>query len=209
MKPFVSLVGSGAVLRIDNVDTDQIIAAEDCKRLTKTGFADVLFARWRAKPDFFLNRPEYAKASILIAGENFGTGSSREHAVWALRDWGFRAVFASSFGDIFRRNALKNGLLAIQLEGALLERLRRLVEVSPELKISILLTEQTITVADQSISFIVDDRARWLLVNGYDEIAVTLNKVAQIERYERAREEWLPTHLPSPPEPSNVVRVRP
>jgi len=209
MKPFVSLVGRGAVLRIDNVDTDQIIAAEDCKRLTKTGFADALFARWRAKPDFFLNRPECAETSILIAGENFGTGSSREHAVWALRDWGFRAVFASSFGDIFRRNALKNGLLAIQLEGALLERLRRLVEDDPELNISILLTEQTITAAGQSIPFIVDDRARWLLVNGYDEIAVTLTKVAHIERYERAREEWLPTLLPSRPEPSSAVRVRP
>jgi 3-isopropylmalate/(R)-2-methylmalate dehydratase small subunit len=209
MKPFVSVVGRGAVLRMDNVDTDQIIAAEDCKRLTKSGFADQLFALWRAKPDFFLNKPEYANASILIAGDNFGTGSSREHAVWALRDWGFRAVFASSFGDIFHRNALKNGLLAIQLEGAILERLRQLVEHSPELNISILLTKKIITVADQSISFSVDDRARWLLLNGYDEIAVTLNKVAQIERYERAREEWLPTHSPSLPEPSNAVRVRP
>ncbi len=209
MKPFVSLVGRGAVLRIDNVDTDQIIAAEDCKRLAKSGFADALFARWRAKPDFFLNRPEYAKASILIAGENFGTGSSREHAAWALRDWGFRAVFASSFGDIFRRNALKNGLLAIQLDGALLEWLRRLVEDNPELNISVLLKEKTIAVAGESIPFTVDDRARWLLLNGYDEIEVTLTKAAQIELYERAREEWLPTHLPSRPEPSNVVRVRP
>jgi 3-isopropylmalate/(R)-2-methylmalate dehydratase small subunit len=209
MTPFESLVGRGAVLRIDNVDTDQIIPAEQCKRLTKTGYADALFARWRAKPGFFLNRREYAKASILIAGENFGTGSSREHAVWALRDWGFRAVFASSFGDIFRRNALKNGLLAIQLEAALLEWLRGLVEDNPGISISILLREQTITVAGQSIPFAVDDRARWLLLNGYDEIAVTLTKVAQIERHERARDEWLPTLLPSQPEPSSTARVRP
>lgn len=209
MTPLVSLVGHGAVLRIDNVDTDQIIPAECCKKLTKTGYADALFARWRAKPDFILNRPEYAKASILIAGEHFGTGSSREHAVWALRDWGFRAVFASSFGDIFRRNALKNGLLAVQLDGALLEWLRRLVEDRPEADISIALREQTITVAGRLIPFIVDDRARWLLVNGYDEIAVTLTKVDQIERHERAREEWLPTLSPSRPEPSNAVCIRP
>ena len=193
MTPFIILVGRGVALRRDNVDTDQIVPAEFCKRVTKVGYADALFAQWRKEPDFVLSRTETAGAPILVAGANFGTGSSREHAVWALRDWGFRAVFASSFGDIFRRNALKNGVLAITVDEPRLAWLRSCVEADPALEITIDLEQQTVAAAGRAIGFEIDSRARWLLLNGYDEIAVTLRHAPEIRRYEHVRAEWMPT----------------
>jgi 3-isopropylmalate/(R)-2-methylmalate dehydratase small subunit len=196
MTPFITLVGRGVALRRNNVDTDQIIPAEFCKRLTKAGYADALFAQWRKEPDFVLCRAASAGAPILIGAENFGTGSSREHAVWALRDWGFRAVFASSFGDIFQRNALKNGLLAIKLDETELAWLCSRVEADPALEIKIDLEQQSIAAAGRAISFKIDSRARWLLLNGYDEISVTLRHAPEIDSYEQVRAEWMPTLRP-------------
>lgn len=193
MIPFITLVGRAVALQRDDVDTDQIVPAEFCKRLTKAGYADALFAQWRKQPDFVLNRAESAGAPILVGGANFGTGSSREHAVWALRDGGFRAVFASSFGDIFRRNALKNGLLAITLEHEQLAWLRSRVAAEPALEITTDLEHQTIAAAGRAIGFDIDSRARWLLLNGYDEISVTLRHAHKIDSYEHARAEWMPT----------------
>lgn len=206
MNRITILSGRGVVLRRNGVDTDQIIPAEHCKRLTKTGYANALFAGWRAEPEFVLNQADSVGASILIAGENFGTGSSREHAVWALRDSGFDAVLASSFGDIFQRNSFKNGLLAIKLDAEPLEWLRSLAEKRPKSTISINLDEQDIRAADRRIAFSIDNRARWLLLNGYDEIAVTLSYADQISRYEQNRPHWLPTLSPSDWEPFNTVR---
>jgi 3-isopropylmalate/(R)-2-methylmalate dehydratase small subunit len=208
MKPIAVLMGHGVVLRRDDVDTDQIVPSKYCKRLTKTGYADALFAGWRADPEFVLNQMGSATASILVAGHNFGTGSSREHAVWALRDWGFGAVLASSFGDIFRRNALKNGLLAIQLDERSLEWLRGLIEGEPKSSISIDLVEQDICAAGRRIVFSIESRARWLLLQGCDEIALTLSNADQIERYEQGRPDWLPTLAPSDREPSDALRIQ-
>lgn len=197
MEPLRSRVGTGVALRRSDVDTDQIIPAEYCKRLTKSGYADTLFSRWREDPTFVLNRPEHASAGILVAEHNFGTGSSREHAVWALRDWGFTAVIATSFGDIFLRNALKNGLLAIQLPPPAVAGLADRVEADPSLEITVDLEACEVGADGERHPFSIDHRARWLLLRGLDEIAVTLTKDEVIKRYERSRLPWLPSLVPT------------
>jgi 3-isopropylmalate/(R)-2-methylmalate dehydratase small subunit len=202
VKPLTRHVGRAVRLRRDDVDTDQIVPAEYCKRLTKSGYADALFATWRADPGFVLNQPASDGATILVAGHNFGTGSSREHAVWALRDGGFVAVIATSFGDIFRRNALKNGLLAVQLPGSAVARLAGLVEAAPDLEITVDLVTTRVMAPGVEHEFDVDGRARRLLLDGLDEIDVTLARQDAILRYERARRPWLPRIVPTAPIPA-------
>jgi 3-isopropylmalate/(R)-2-methylmalate dehydratase small subunit len=184
--------GTAIALHRDDVDTDQIVPAEFCKRITKTGYDDALFVRWREDPDFPLNRPEAAQASVLIAGHNFGTGSSREHAVWALRDWGFQAVVATSFGDIFRRNALKNRLLPVELPARSLGELAGLVDAAPQTAVSVDLVDLMVRAGPLSYRFALEDRARGMLLEDLDEIAVTLSGDEAISAHERSRSEWLP-----------------
>jgi 3-isopropylmalate/(R)-2-methylmalate dehydratase small subunit len=192
MEALASHTGSGIALRRSNVDTDQVVPSEFCKRITKTGFADALFARWRDEEDFVLNDPLRADASILLAGENFGTGSSREHAVWALRDWGFAAVIASSFGDIFYSNALKNGLLTIRLADSVVAELMDHVDDDPAFEITVDLQDREVRTATDAWPFVINERARWLILNGYDDIEVTLQGSAAITAYEGTRRKWLP-----------------
>ncbi|MEV4638760.1 3-isopropylmalate dehydratase small subunit [Actinoplanes sp. NPDC049548] len=192
MEPLTRHRGRALALRRSDVDTDQIIPAEFCKRLTKSGYEDALFAHWRKEPDFVLNRPDAAGASVLVAGHNFGTGSSREHAVWALRDWGFAAVIATSFGDIFLRNALKNGLLAVRLDAEAVTYLAERAEPG-DLTIDVDLVDCAVRADERSWPFEVDSRARWLLLNGLDDIAVTIDRDERIAAYERRRPSFLPT----------------
>jgi 3-isopropylmalate/(R)-2-methylmalate dehydratase small subunit len=193
MEPLQQHSGRGVAFRYDDVDTDQIIPAEYCKRLSKSGYADALFANWRKEPGFVLNEANRADASVLVAGHNFGTGSSREHAVWALRDWGFKVVIASSFGDIFLRNAFKNGLLAVTLAADIVALLADQVDADPALAITADLVETTLRAGQQQWPFPVDSRARWLLLNGLDDVAVTLSKQDAIAGYEQSRQPWLPS----------------
>ncbi|MFF0190842.1 3-isopropylmalate dehydratase small subunit [Streptomyces sp. NPDC005244] len=197
MKPLTNHTGRGVSLPRSNVDTDQIVPAEFCKRLTKSGFDDALFAAWRKDPDFVLNRESSQGASILLAGHNFGTGSSREHAVWALRDWGFVVVIATSFGDIFRRNAFKNGLLAVELPDDVLSDLHQRISEEPAYTITVDLQKCQVRAGTDHYPFTVDERARWLLLNGLDEISLTLSKDDAITTYEKARPVWLPTVVKS------------
>jgi 3-isopropylmalate/(R)-2-methylmalate dehydratase small subunit len=202
VKPLTEHTGYGVALRRGDVDTDQIIPAEYCKRLTKSGYADALFAGWRKDPGFVLNRPASSAASILVAGHNFGTGSSREHAVWALRDWGFVAVIASSFGDIFRRNAGKNGLLTVELPAPVVAELADMVEADSRAEITVDLAELDVRADGLCHGFDLDPRTRFLLLDGLDEIAVTLTKDDAITAYESARPNWLPRIRPTVPEPA-------
>ncbi|CAO5160344.1 3-isopropylmalate dehydratase (small subunit) [Frankia sp. AiPs1] len=197
MKPIIEHVGRAAVLRRSGVDTDQIVPAEFCKRLTKTGYDDVLFHTWRRDPDFELNDQRRAGATVLITGPDFGTGSSREHAVWALRDWGFAVVLATSFGDIFRRNALKNGLLAVALPEDVVGRLSDLAERDAALEIRTDLRRREVRAGSLTHSFDIDQRARRLLMAGLDEIDNTLDRGKAIEAYERGRAPWMPTVRPA------------
>lgn len=192
MEKFTVHTGTTLPLRRSNVDTDQIIPAEYLKRVTKSGFADGLFNAWRADPDFVLNNPAYAGASILVAGPEFGTGSSREHAVWALRDGGFRAVIAPRFGDIFRGNALKDGLLPVELELAAVEALWAAVEADPALPVTVDLEAREVRAGDHSWAFHLDDFSRWRLLEGLDDIALTLRHEELIGAYEERRPEWMP-----------------
>ncbi|MFH8347399.1 3-isopropylmalate dehydratase small subunit [Streptomyces sp. NPDC018045] len=207
MKPLTEHTGYGVALRRGDVDTDQIIAAEYCKRLTKSGYADVLFAEWRKDPAFVLNRPAGSDASILVAGHNFGTGSSREHAVWALRDWGFAVVIASSFGDIFRRNAFKNGLLAVELPVPVVSGLADRVDAEPHAEITVDLAGLEVRSGGLRHPFTVEARARQLLLEGLDEIAVTSAQDHAITTYERSREEWLPSVPVTPLRPVRPATV--
>jgi 3-isopropylmalate/(R)-2-methylmalate dehydratase small subunit len=192
MEKFTVHTGTALPLRRSNVDTDQIIPAEYLKRVTKTGFADGLFNAWRADPDFVLNNPAYEGASILVAGPEFGTGSSREHAVWALRDGGFRAVIAPRFGDIFRGNALKDGLLPVELELAAVEALWTAVEANPALPVTVDLEAREVRAGDRSWAFRLDDFSRWRLLEGLDDIGLTLRYEELIGAYEEGRPEWMP-----------------
>lgn len=192
MHSFVSHTGRAVPLRRSGVDTDQIIPAEFCKRVAKSGFEDALFARWREEPGFVLNVPERAGATILVAGPEFGIGSSREHAVWALRDWGFLAVIAPGFGDIFRRNALTNGLLAVALPEDVVEELMAAAEADPGFEITVDLEDRAVRAGGRAWDFEIDERSRWLLLNGYDEIQATLERLPAIESYERCRPGWMP-----------------
>lgn len=184
MDPFTTHTGTAAPLRKSDVDTDQIIPAEYLKRITRTGFEDGLFASWRADPDFVLNRPEYRGASILVAGQDFGTGSSREHAVWALRDFGFRAVLSARFGDIFRGNSLKNGLLTVIVEQPVIEQLWALVEADPSAPVTVDLVNREVRAAGISAGFTLDDDTRQRLLEGADDITLTLRHEPEISDYE-------------------------
>ncbi len=194
--PFTIHTGRAMVLRRDDIDTDQIIPAEFCKRLTKHGYEDALFAGWRGQPGFPLDQPHLRTSTVLVAGSNFGTGSSREHAVWALRDWGFKAVVAVSFGDIFRRNALTNGLLPISLPKADVAALSAAAEADPELLITIDLVRRELRTDGMRRRFDVDEHARHLLLDGLDDIGLTEQQEEHIARYESQRRPWLPSLRP-------------
>lgn len=194
MEPFISHTGRGVPLRRSNVDTDQIIPASYLKRVSRTGFGDGLFAAWREDPAFVLNQPAYAGATILIAGNDFGIGSSREHAVWALADYGFRAVIAPRFGDIFRTNATKAGLLPVRLPADAVSALQDMVESDPAAQITVDLDGRTVScpAAGLSVPFEIDDYTRWRLMEGLDDIGLTLRNADEITEFERRRQPWLP-----------------
>lgn len=192
MEAFTSHTGTAAPLRRSNVDTDQIIPAVYLKSVSRTGFAEGLFRAWRDDPEFVLNNPAHAGASILVAGPEFGTGSSREHAVWALRDWGFRAVIAPRFGDIFRGNALKEGLLPVELGSAAVERLWQLVEQEPATAVTVDLVAREVRAAGDAWRFSLDDFSRWRLLEGLDDIGLTLRHEPDITAYEQHRLPFMP-----------------
>lgn len=193
MEKFDTHTGVGVPLQRSNVDTDQIIPAVYLKRVTRTGFEDGLFSNWRNnESDFVLNRPEYAKGSVLVAGPDFGTGSSREHAVWALMDYGFRVVISSRFADIFRGNAGKSGLLAAQMEQSDVELLWKLLEANPGMELTVNLETRTVEAGDQVFPFEVDDYTRWRLMEGLDDVSLTLRNEEDIVAYEKNR----PAHKP-------------
>ena len=193
MEKFTAHTGIGVPLRRSNVDTDQIIPAEYLKRVTKSGFEDGLFAAWRNDPNFVLNQPQYAGASILIAGPEFGTGSSREHAVWALQQYGFRVVIAPRFGDIFRNNSTKMGLLPVVLPGDVVERLQTRAEQEPAAEITVDLGAREVRAGDLVVPFEIDDYTRWRLMEGLDDIGLTLRHADDIAAYEQRRPGWMPT----------------
>ena len=198
MDAFQTHTGIGVPLRRSNVDTDQIIPAVYLKRVTRTGFEDGLFAAWRNDPSFILNLSPFDKGSVLVAGPDFGTGSSREHAVWALMDYGFRVVISPRFADIFRGNAGKAGLLAAEVTQDDVELLWKLIEQNPGLEITVNLQDRNITAADVVVPFSIDDYTAWRLLEGLDDIGLTLRKLDSIERFEAARPEWKPRTLPAP-----------
>ena len=195
MEAFHSHTGIGVPLRRSNVDTDQIIPAVYLKRVTRTGFDDGLFAGWRTDPSFVLNLAPFDKGSVLAAGPDFGTGSSREHAVWALMDYGFRVVISSRFADIFRGNAGKSGLLAAEVAQTDVELLWKLIEQNPGLEITVNLQDRTVSAATVVLPFEIDDYTAWRLLEGLDDIGLTLRKLDQIEAFEAGRPEWKPSTL--------------
>ena len=192
MEKFSQHTGVGVPLRRSNVDTDQIIPAVYLKRVTRTGFEDALFAAWRGDPSFILNQEAYASGSVLVAGPDFGTGSSREHAVWALRDYGFRVVVSSRFGDIFRGNAGKGGLLTAEVDPTVVERLWSAIEDDPAVPVTVDLRSTTITWADETAPFVIDDYTRWRLLEGLDDVDLTLRHDDAISSFEATRPDWLP-----------------
>ena len=196
MDKFTVHTGTAVPLRRSNVDTDQIIPAEYLKRVTRTGFEDGLFAAWRGDPEFVLNRPQYAGASVLVAGPDFGTGSSREHAVWALRDYGFQAVVSSRFADIFRGNSLKGGLLTAQVAQEDVDRLWELVEAEPTTPVTVDLVAREVRAGDLVAAFDLDDYSRWRLLEGFDDIGLTLRHEREVGEFETRRPAWLPTTTP-------------
>ncbi len=195
MQPFTTHTGPAAPLRRGNVDTDQIIPAVYLKRVTRTGFADGLFAAWRADPNFVLNQPEYADATVLVAGPEFGTGSSREHAVWALQDYGFKAVISSRFADIFRGNSFKGGLLTVQLPQPTVVQLWQRIETDPASQVTVDLVACEVRMGDLVAPFEIDSYTRWRLLEGLDDISLTLRCQEDITRYEQNRASWLPKTL--------------
>jgi len=196
MEKFISHTGSALPLRRSNVDTDQIIPAVYLKRVTRSGFEDGLFAAWRSDPEFVLNKAEYSKASILVAGADFGTGSSREHAVWALQNYGFKVVISSRFADIFRGNSLKAGLLTVILGQSDVEALWSAIEAEPSLEIKVDLETRLVSYKNQAISFDLDDYTRWRLMEGLDDIGLTLRKIDEVENFEEKRAIYKPKTLP-------------
>jgi 3-isopropylmalate/(R)-2-methylmalate dehydratase small subunit len=192
MDKFTTHTGTVMPLRRSDVDTDQIIPAVYLKRITRTGFEDGLFSAWRDDPAFVLNNPAHAGATILVAGPNFGTGSSRQHAVWALRDWGFKAVVAPRFGDIFRMNALKEGLLPVQLDLAAVEALWAMAEAQPDKQITVDLAAREVRVDEAVWTFPIDDFSRWRLLEGLDDIGLTLRHEEAISAYEGKRPAFKP-----------------
>lgn len=198
MEKFTTFSGVAVPLRRSNVDTDQIIPAEFLKRVTKTGYDDALFSRWRDDESFVLNDPAYKNAQVLVAGPDFGTGSSREHAVWALRDYGFKVVLSSRFGDIFRGNSGKQGLLAAQVEESHIAQIWEKIEASPGIEITVSLENRELEIGDLRIPFQVDDYTRWRLIEGLDDISLTLRNEQAIADFEAKRPSWMPKTLPIP-----------
>ena len=193
---FKILNSSAVPLNIDNVDTDQIIPAVYLKRVTRSGFEDGLFAAWRNDPEFVLNKDAFKKGTVLIAGADFGTGSSREHAVWALQNYGFKVVISSRFADIFRGNSLKGGLLTIILDQAEVEAMWAAVEADPSTSITVDLESRTVSYGSKSLSFEIDDYTRWRLMEGLDDIGLTLKQTDSIDSFEKNRPLYKPTTLP-------------
>jgi len=199
MDKFLTHTGVGVPLRRSNVDTDQIIPAVYLKRVTRTGFEDGLFAAWRGDSSFVLNKPEYAAGSVLVAGPDFGTGSSREHAVWALQNYGFRAVISSRFADIFRGNSGKSGLVAAQVDEKVVQRLWDHLEEFPGATVTVDLESRTIKAGEGpdaiEDSFDIDDYTRWRLLEGLDDVGITLSHEEDIERFEKTRPSWKPVTI--------------
>jgi 3-isopropylmalate/(R)-2-methylmalate dehydratase small subunit len=197
MEKFTTFTGIAVPLRRSNVDTDQIIPAVYLKRITKTGFEDALFASWRNDPEFVLNDPAYKHGSVLIAGPDFGTGSSREHAVWALRDYGFKAVLSSKFADIFKGNSGKQGLIAGEITDEDTEKLWAAILANPGVEITIDLGHRTATLGDLTVEFSIDEYTRWRLLEGLDDIGLTLRDESSITDFESRRPNWMPKTLPA------------
>jgi 3-isopropylmalate/(R)-2-methylmalate dehydratase small subunit len=196
MEAFTNHTGVGVPLRRSNVDTDQIIPAVYLKRVTRSGFEDGLFAAWRGDEQFVLNQEPFRAGTVLVAGSDFGTGSSREHAVWALMDYGFRVVISSRFADIFRGNAGKQGLVAAQCAQSDVELLWKLLENEPGTAVTVDLIEKTVRAKDFVAPFEIDDYTRWRLLEGLDDIALTLRHADEIGEFEHRRASWLPTTDP-------------
>ena len=196
MEKFIKHTGTGVPLRRSNVDTDQIIPAVYLKRVTRSGFEDGLFAAWRNDPDFVLNKGEYKTGTVLVAGADFGTGSSREHAVWALQNYGFKAVISSRFADIFRGNSLKGGLLTVIVPQADVEAMLAAIEAEPATAITVDLETRTVTYNSVSLAFTIDDYTRWRLMEGLDDIGLTLKQTDFIDAFEEKRRSYKPTTLP-------------
>ena len=192
MEPIIKHTGIGVPLRSSNVDTDQIIPAVYLKRVTKTGFDDALFANWRKDPEFILNQEPYKHGSVLVAGPDFGTGSSREHAVWALRDYGFKVVISARFADIFRGNSGKQGLVTAQVAQDDIELIWKALEHEPGTEITVDLESKTVTVGALVVPFEIDDYVRWRLMEGLDDIGLTLQNLEALEAYEAKRPSWMP-----------------
>ena len=196
MEKFLTHVGTGVPLRRSNVDTDQIIPAVYLKRVTRSGFEDGLFAAWRSDPDFVLNQPQFKTATVLVAGADFGTGSSREHAVWALQNYGFKVVISSRFADIFRGNSLKGGLLTIILDQSDVEALWSAIEADPSTVITVDLENRAVSYAGNSLPFAIDDYTRWRLMEGLDDIGLTMKQIDFIDSFEKTRAAYKPATLP-------------
>ena len=196
MEKFISHTGTGVPLRRSNVDTDQIIPAVYLKRVTRSGFEDGLFAAWRSDPEFVLNKSEYQGGTVLVAGVDFGTGSSREHAVWALQNYGFKVVISSRFADIFRGNSLKGGLLTVILPQEEVEALWSAIEADPKTSITVDLENRSVSYAGKQVTFDLDDYTRWRLMEGLDDIGLTLRHTDLVEDFEAKRANFKPKTLP-------------
>jgi 3-isopropylmalate/(R)-2-methylmalate dehydratase small subunit len=197
MEKFEVYSGIAVPLKRSNVDTDQIIPAVYLKRITKTGYDDALFASWRSDSEFVLNQPAYASGSVLFAGPDFGTGSSREHAVWALRDYGFKVVFSPKFADIFRGNSGKQGLVTGVISEAEVEAFWAKIEQNPGIEAKVDLVQREVTVGDLTVNFEIDEYTRWRLLEGLDDIGLTLRDEQSITDFEARRESWRPKTLPA------------
>ncbi len=196
MEKLISHTGTGVPLRRSNVDTDQIIPAVYLKRVTRSGFEDGLFSAWRSDPEFVLNQDAYKSGTVLVAGPDFGTGSSREHAVWALQNYGFKAVISSRFADIFRGNSLKGGLLTVIISQDEVEKLWAAIEADPTTSITVDLESRTVSYGSTSLAFELDDYTRWRLMEGLDDIGLTLAQEASINAFEAKRSPLKPATLP-------------
>lgn len=196
MEKFIKHTGSALPLRRSNVDTDQIIPAVYLKRITKNGFEDGLFAAWRNDPTFVLNQPQHKGATVLVAGPDFGTGSSREHAVWALQNYGFKVVLSSRFADIFRGNSQKMGLLTVILSQDEIEKIWQVVESKPETQITVDLESKTVSYLGVTLNFAIDDYTRWRLMEGLDDIGLTFTKIDEVTKFEEKRASFKPKTLP-------------
>ena len=197
MDKFVTHTGTAIPLRRSNVDTDQIIPAVYLKRITKSGFEDGLFSAWRSDPEFVLNKPAYSGATILVAGPDFGTGSSREHAVWALQNYGFKVVLSSRFADIFRGNSQKAGLLTVILPQEAIEEIWQLIESEPQTSVTVDLDAKNVRIGSKIHAFQIDDYTRWHLMEGLDDIGLTMKKIDEVSAFEAKRADFKPKTLPA------------